>query len=281
QQSLSALQCSFQSANSAKILAIFSHIGKSHFDVIAPFLEQLAKRGHDLLTISHFPRKEPLPNFKEIDLRGTFVINKTVEVIEFKDASNFGNIMSLLLLSEWGAISCERTLQHPEVQKLIHSNEKFDLLVTEIFNTDCFYAFAHKFNIPVVAFSTCVVMPWHHDRIGEPDNPSFIPIQFVKSSDKMDLVERLINTFSLLFHKIGAKFLMDAKVHKIVSKHFGDDLPPLPELTERTSIILLNNHFSLNRPRPHVPGVIEVAGLHIKQSSRRVYGSDVFTNLKP
>jgi hypothetical protein len=38
----------------------------------------------------------------------------------------------------------------------------------------------------------------------------------------------------------------------------------LSELKKRTSLILVNSHFSLNNPRPTVPGFIEVGGLHIQ-----------------
>ena len=263
------LICSaFQNVEPAKILSIFGHIGKSHFDSYKPYLEQLAIKGHEIVSISHFPRKKPLQNFKDIDLRGTFVINKTVGIIEFQNIEDLGNVASLLMLGNWGSLACEKTLEHPEVQKLIHSDEQFDLLITEVFNTDCFLAFAHKFKIPVIAFSTCLYMPWHTDRIGEPDNPSYLPIHFVKSSNRMNFFERLLNTFWQMFHKIGSIYFLDAKDHKIASKHFGDSLPPFSELAKYTSLILINNHFSLNRPRPHVPGVIEVGGIHITPAKK-------------
>ena len=258
----------FHCVEPARILSVFAHIGKSHFDVFEPYLEQLALRGHEVVSISHFPRKQPLQNFRDIDLRGTFVINNTVDIIDLNLLQDFGNVESLLMLSYWGELACEGTFQHPEVQKLLHSDIKFDLLVTEMFNTDCFLSLAHKFKIPVITFSTCVFMPWHPDRIGEPDNPSYIPIQFVKSSCRMDFSERLLNTFWQVFHKIGSYYLMNIRAHKVASKYFDDSLPPLSELARNTSLVFSNNHFSVNGPRPHVPGVIEIGGIHIKPAKK-------------
>jgi glucuronosyltransferase len=133
-----------------------------------------------------------------------------------------------------------------------------------MFNTDCFLAFAHKFKIPIIGFSTCVFMPWTPGRVGNPDNPAYIPTQFVNSSDKMNFVERFINTFWYIFHKLHYPFLTDAPAHRIAKRHFGESLPALSDLARNTSLIFVNNHFSLNGPRPLVPGVIEVAGIHIQ-----------------
>jgi len=256
--------CFFHPARTSKILAVFTHVGKSHFDVVEPYFEELAARGHQILVISHVPRKRPIPNYKDIDLRGTHSVNKTVDIISFSDMMKMNQISSTLALSAWGIEACEKTLELPDVQLILNSDEKFDLLIAEMFNTDCFLAFAHKFKIPIIGFSTCVFMPWTPGRVGNPDNPAYIPTQFVTSSDKMNFVERFINTFWNIFHKLNYPLLMDAPAHRIAKRHFGASLPALSDLARNTSLIFVNNHFSLNRPRPLVPGVIEVAGIHIK-----------------
>jgi glucuronosyltransferase len=57
-------------------------------------------------------------------------------------------------------------------------------------------------------------------------------------------------------------------VGKSVKKYFGQDIPPLSELKKRTSLLLVNSHFSLNGPRPTVPGFVEVGGLHIQTGGK-------------
>lgn len=256
--------CFFHTAGTSKILAVFSHLGKSHFDAYEPYLEELAARGHQILVISHFPRERPIPNYKDIDLRGTAAINITVDIMSFPDMMKISQISSIFFLSVWASEACEKTLELPDVQHLINSDEKFDLLIAETFNTDCFLAFAHKFKIPIIGVSTCTFMPWTPGRVGNPDNPAYIPTHFVVSSDKMNFFERFINTFWNIFHKLQYPFVMDAPAYRIAQRHFGESLPALSQLARNTSLIFVNNHFSLNRPRPLVPGVIEVAGIHIK-----------------
>lgn len=98
---------------------------------------------------------------------------------------------------------CEQLFNTSVLQNLKNSTKKYDLLISEIFATDCMLGFAHIFKVPIVEFTSSVNLPWGSDRIGNPDNPSYIPNYFVPFLSKMDLWERLINTLTLLFFKIG------------------------------------------------------------------------------
>ncbi|XP_075223753.1 UDP-glycosyltransferase UGT5-like isoform X2 [Lycorma delicatula] len=40
-------------------------------------------------------------------------------------------------------------------------------------------------------------------------------------------------------------------------------MPPLWQIAKNTSLVLVNTHPTLNRPRPQVPAVIDVGGMHI------------------
>lgn len=97
---------------------------------------------------------------------------------------------------------CEPLFNTSTLQNLRKSNKKYDLLISEIFGTDCMLGFAHIFNIPFVAFTSSVNLPWGSDRIGNPDNPSYIPNYFVPYLSKMNLWERLTNTLTLLLYKV-------------------------------------------------------------------------------
>lgn len=53
---------------SLRILGLFPHLGKSHFDVFEPLLKELAIKGHNVTVVSHFPLKTPLKNYEDISL---------------------------------------------------------------------------------------------------------------------------------------------------------------------------------------------------------------------
>lgn len=53
-----------------------------------------------------------------------------------------------------------------------HKSNPFDLVVTEIFNTECMLGVIHKMNVPYVGLTSCGLMPYHFDRVAMPDTPS-------------------------------------------------------------------------------------------------------------
>lgn len=58
------------------------------------------------------------------------------------------------------------------------------------------------------------------------------------------------------------KFQYEPKMEALYRKVLGDDIPPISEIYGNASIILSNGHFGVNRPKPNLPDVIEVGGLH-------------------
>jgi glucuronosyltransferase len=251
------------SVSSAKILALFPYIGKSHFDVFEPFVKELAARGHHVVVLSHFPQKQPIPNYTDLSLVGSITTDAT-DRIDLQNMSGLMLLKSLVKEISTFLKSCDQTLSFDKVQELMKSEVNFDLIITETFVTDCFLPFVHKFKAPHVAISSSVLFPWSNDRMGNPDNPSYIPTHATWFSDKMDFSERLFNVII----NIGMKFLFNAieviVIQSYARKHFGDDVPLLSDIARNTSLLLVNSHFSLNRPRPYFPGTVEVGGLHIK-----------------
>jgi glucuronosyltransferase len=251
------------SVSSARILALFPYIGKSHFDVFEPFVKELATRGHHVVVLSHFPQKQPIANYTDISLVGSIATDATNRI----DLQNMSGIRLLkTLIKEFSTFfeSCDQMLSFHKVQELLNSEVNFDLIITETFITDCFLPFVHKFKAPHVAMSSCVMFPWSNDRMGNPDNPSYIPTHGTWFSDEMNFSERFFNAIA----NIGSKFIFHVTegmvTQSCVRKHFGDDVPLLSDIAKNTDLLLVNSHFSLNRPRPLVPGIVEVGGLHIK-----------------
>lgn len=52
--------------NAAKILSIFGYPGPSQYIMGAALLKGLAERGHEVTSISTFPQKTPVKNFRDI-----------------------------------------------------------------------------------------------------------------------------------------------------------------------------------------------------------------------
>ena len=256
------------------ILGAFHHPGKSHFDVFQPLLEELARRGHHVTVVSFFPRKvndtrtEPLPNYKDINLGGSVDIWLNVVDLSGISYSFLNHVEELFRLREWGLEHCEAGLKTPEVRQLIKSNLKFDLILTENFNSDCFLGFVHRFQAPFIALASHPILPWGNDRMGNPDNPSYVPSSFLGLSPQMKFVDRIINTLFTNFAKLMFDTVYQWSTQKIVEEAFGPGVPPLSEIAKKTSAFLHNTHYSLHGARPHVPNVIEIGGIHIGKEKK-------------
>lgn len=107
------------------------------------------------------------------------------------------------MLYNWGVEACHNALNSSAIKQVLSTKEPYDVIILEQFNSDCMMGIAWKLQLPVIGMSSCHLMPWHYDRIGNPLIPSYIPALFKGFSDKMDYFERISNWVAI--H--GMKFL--------------------------------------------------------------------------
>ncbi|XP_062544090.1 UDP-glycosyltransferase UGT5-like isoform X1 [Armigeres subalbatus] len=177
-----------------------------------------------------------------------------------------GIIQSITDAYDFGHRITNTTLNDPAVKSLIDSNETFDLIILEIFMTDAMLGFCHHFKAPCIGVSTFGASKWTADLVGTPSPPSYVPNALLGFSDRMSFKERLLNTLMSGIEIVIDKIL-DAPVQtNIYEESFPGPKPTLVELKKKAvSLVLLNNHFSINYPRPYATGMIEVGGMHINR----------------
>ncbi|KAK9878455.1 hypothetical protein WA026_022095 [Henosepilachna vigintioctopunctata] len=251
---------------SDNILALFPRVEKSHYIVFKKLLIELAKRGHNIdvviggverpyevesipgITFFELPKLKnfSLPHFTLSDLR-KFSVNFAIKFMFPISATAF----------------CEDSFRSDTMINLRDSKKKYDLIILEIFICDCFFGFAETFKAPVVSLISSSDLPWGGYRIGNPDNPAYIPVYFQGYRPHKYLYDRFWNTIAYLQAKIGHRWY-SRKQTQISREFFGKDLPDLNDIVANTSLLLVNSHLSVNMARPTVPNFIEVGGLHIE-----------------
>ncbi|XP_066150307.1 UDP-glucosyltransferase 2-like [Euwallacea fornicatus] len=252
----------------ANILAIFPLPGFSHFVMFAPLMEELARRGHNVDVVSFFPLKNPIDGYNDMILSGNFPSTTNRHL---KDIRHFPNVkMVARMTSHCGAEFCKSTFEGPQLQVLKQSSKKYDLLITELFASNCMLGFAWYFGVPSVVMTTSINLPWAAESFGLPDNPSYIPNYFMGATSHMSLSERLRNTWSLVLSKILYQIYSLKPSNLLLKKFFGKYVPDLEILVRNTSLQLVNTHFSISDARPLVPNVVEVGGIHIREDRRGV-----------
>ncbi|XP_022207633.2 UDP-glucosyltransferase 2 [Nilaparvata lugens] len=252
----------------ANILALVPVNSRSHFIVMEPLFKALASRGHQITVVSPFPQKKPLPNYTDIDISKWFPSKGKSFSIDFiKSNAGLQGLLCFKAIAGIGDVTCDVIYSDQRVSKLYNSTGKFDLVITEIFSSDCFVLFAEKFDVPLISFVTSVSLPWSNDRIGNPDNPSYIVNYINDFAHQMSFYERAINTATLIYIKMINYYHADLAHRKTVNKFFGDEAPEFHEVyNRRTALIFVNSHYTVNQPRPMVPNFVEVGGIHLQQS---------------
>ncbi|XP_054285629.1 UDP-glycosyltransferase UGT5-like isoform X1 [Macrosteles quadrilineatus] len=259
-----ALVALSQPSSPSRILAVFPTVSKSHFDVFQPLLLALAKRGHDVTVVNSFPQPSVVGNYTDISLRDfkrIFFNDITFTMFPHTPATFVDNHM--FLISE--IPETERAFTHPDVKGLLESDKHFDLVITELWNSDVFLGFGHKFKAPIIAMSSCTILPWGNARFGNPDNPAYVPNAFSPKMGALNFWQRVYNTYQLLSSKFLYRFVYNPRSERIAQKMFGDSLPPLEVLARNTSLLMVNTHHALHGPRPLSPQVVEIGGIHVKE----------------
>ncbi|PSN47111.1 hypothetical protein C0J52_16000 [Blattella germanica] len=276
---------------SARILGIFPFPGKSHWAVHESLIKELAKRGHELTVITPFPEKSP-PKYKEIVIQNKLEDNYNDTGHTNSMSMVDSNIVKMVLMIwGFGNIVCDQMLQQEAIQELINSDEQFDLIMMEGFFNDAFLGFVHKFKAPLIQILTFGGLHWMHDWVGNTSPYAYVPETFLGFSDKMNFWERLQNTLMITFDKVTRMFMFIPEQQKIMEKHFGKfgPLPSIDDIHASTSLMFLNNHFSISYPRPLLPNIVEVGGMHIKppkkyrenaQQTSKIYKDQPLTPLE-
>ncbi|XP_068632421.1 UDP-glycosyltransferase UGT5-like isoform X2 [Battus philenor] len=267
--------------NSARILGLFPHPGKSHQMVFEPLLRELAKRGHHITTVSFFPLKNPPENYTDVSLESISEVQlETVDLSWFETTSIFSKIPQLFklvrLMFEFQPLAdkaleiCEKIVKWQPLADVL--KKEYDVILLENFNSDCMLGLLHVYGnkAPKVALSSSKLMPWAAERIGLIENPSYVPVNTVVFTDHMTYLQRLQNTFLTVYYKIWFYYTVQAEERSIIEKQHGKILPDLRVLGKNYSVTLVNTFYALNGIRPLVPALIEVGGMHLDHTRKNI-----------
>lgn len=128
---VSAMKSEF--CDGARILGIFPLSGRSHFTVGEQLMKILAKNGHQVDMISHYPQKKPVSNYNDLSLRGS--------ITDWTNNMNYDRLQVLSTTSiipeitnNTGDKLC-KLLQHPILNNIIKnppSDPPYDLVIVEV-----------------------------------------------------------------------------------------------------------------------------------------------------
>nr|XP_024216492.1 UDP-glucuronosyltransferase 1-9 [Halyomorpha halys]XP_024216493.1 UDP-glucuronosyltransferase 1-9 [Halyomorpha halys] len=250
----------------ARILAFFPIPGKSHHYVFRPIMAALGRRGHEVVYYTGFPYERTVPpGIKQVDLSDELPdLYSSVDITDFMTSSIFEDVKKLFGYSFFYS---PFILECPKVQKLIHSDEKFDVVLSEsYFIQEYLSAFMHKFNAVGIDIISLGDFGWMNELVGLPDNPSYQVDYKAVLTPNMNFWERVYSTYvNVVTTSAGYHYLN--QMENFVDKYFNytghESRPPFMQLLSNRSLILVNYNNVVGYPVPKPPHRKDIAGVTI------------------
>ena len=148
---------------------------------------------------------------------------------------------------------------------LLNSTEKYDVVLTETSISDVTLLFAERFQAPLITFVPNVILPWLSDRMGNPDNPAYVPNIVSGYLDKMTFMQRVQNTILYVGSVFLYKYSTSRNDNDII-RSLLQSAPPVEDMIRNTSLLFISTNSAINPPIPLVPGVVDIGGIHIKSA---------------
>ncbi|XP_017483839.1 PREDICTED: UDP-glucuronosyltransferase 2B1-like, partial [Rhagoletis zephyria] len=262
------------STDGARILAVYAAETVSHYQMHRTLISELVKHGHEVTMITAITL-EPLKlgsNYTEILIEPAFDSWKFVkEIIGKKTNLEMENSLSTYfeIIKYVAVLGNEHTLKQPKVQALINSKKTegvYDLLLVEQLHQEAFLALAHVYKIPVVSSATFAQQNYMSQMFGHVTPWSYVPMEFLPFSDRMNFWERALNSYCSLRLDLFREFEYFPKMDALVQKYFGHlpiEFPSVSAMEKNHSAILINNYTPLAFAEPKMDNMIFVGGLHI------------------
>uniref|UniRef100_A0AAG5D4S1 UDP-glycosyltransferases domain-containing protein n=1 Tax=Anopheles atroparvus TaxID=41427 RepID=A0AAG5D4S1_ANOAO len=270
---------SWQLCDGAKILAVFPSISKTNYIFGQVLFEALAARGHNVTIVSPFEVQYAHENIRQVRITGLYShvedYGLAANVFTKRDKSSFYGNTNLIYGT---AAMADYTLGHPKLQVLLKDPaETFDLLLLDQVLCESLLGLAYHYGVPAIVYSAAAPNKYTNEMVANPHNPAYNPIPSLGYSDRMNLVQRVWNTFVSICEQFNYKYLYLPSQDAVYQRHFGrkQPLPPLLDLIHNVSLVLVNSHPVINFARPFVPNMIEIGGAHIRQFEDTGFSQDV------
>jgi UDP:flavonoid glycosyltransferase YjiC (YdhE family) len=173
-----------------------------------------------------------------------------------------GFIGNKLIDTELGTGLVEHTFKNSEVQKLLNSDESFDVVIIEHFLNEALIGIAHHFNAPVVFLAPVASCAKNNYLFGNPSPSSYVPDLLGSFTKHMNFWQRLENFLVINYNDILREILYIPKQRELFKKYVKTNLE-LDDLLYNISLMLTTSHPSVTDAVPHLPNIIEIGGYHV------------------
>jgi len=242
----------------ARILAVETIAGKSHWYFMRSLLSSLTDAGHTVTVFTPFPDGDRA-NYTEVDTSRDFPMKLDLDVMktmrDYSDPFKLTNLMS-----KQARYYCDAVYGNQKLADVMapQARDRYDLLLIEPLGFDCVSYLADALGLPVI-YSIPSPMITFAERLftGEVSNPACVSNMLASHAVPGTFVQRFTNTALLTYSMVKTKY---DQLVTLYTNPRPYDLSP----TVNPSVIFQNGHYISESSRPVTQNVIYVGGIHLK-----------------
>lgn len=248
-----------QPASNARILAVETVGGKSHWNFMSGILRALVNSGHHVTVFTPFPDGNR-ENYTEVDT----TLDGAMQIVDM----DLKQMMSrrLTIIGEFvmmSRIQCDQVYENSKMKEVLgRARTEFDIVIIEYFASDCVSYIATKLKLPLI-YVTPLPANAFMDRTvtGHVSNPSTVTELFSMHAVSKTFIQRLTNISLLVYLKIVRQYT------ELILKYTD---PKQYDLIESTtpSLIFANRHFITDVASPIPTHVVNIGGIHLKAAQK-------------
>lgn len=256
------------------ILYINPFTAPSHYTSLEPISLALARKGYNVTVIAaHRVKNPPAENYHEIttEIKDIWAAEGQRTNVFDTEQLSYAEFMNKFLWTG-GKVTTEISLNSSAVRDLLaDKGNTYDLVISELFIQEAHVMFAEHYDVPLILVTTVGNCMRTNYILRNPLQLPYILQEYVKIESPNSLYGRLKNLYAVSYELFWWHFHHMPGQEELVDKYFPDlpaDRPSIRQtIQERTSLLLLNSHFSADTPTAYLPNIIEVGGMHLKEAS--------------
>ncbi|XP_055541783.1 UDP-glycosyltransferase UGT5-like [Wyeomyia smithii] len=269
---LAVIVASLQVVHSSKILFLAPFNGPSHWFMLKHFIRELTERGHEVTCLTALKFGAKLDNYTEVLIEPPYPLQASFPLSELYNSQSYSSdFNNLFLYWRLGLATSRHGFETANVQNFLKRDDlHFDLVVSEQFFQESWLMFAHKYNAPIVTISTYGYSDFMDRAMGLLTSWSCVPHMLLDYESKMNFFQRVYNVVLSTVDYLVREYYYLPQMNKMAKEFFGGlekkqgFLPSVQSLEKSISVILINSHPTLAKPRPKMITLVDIAGAHIR-----------------
>lgn len=157
-------------------------------------------------------------------------------------------------------------LEDEKVKQLLQSDETFDLVLLETVQNEALFGLAQHFKALTMGISSYGTDRHIDELMGNISPLSFNPMLLSSRTEHMSYEQRLWNVWEASLSWLHRRVVHLPSQERLYKQYFPKASQTLEQVLDSFSLMLLGQHFTLSYPRPYLPNMIEVGGLHLQHS---------------